>query len=182
MILKIFQRPEDSIVGFYGAIVAQARQPAFYRFYSVPDTVNGRFEMVVLHAALMVSRLEADSALRKLGQAVFDRFCSDMDANLREMGVGDIGVPRKMKAIGEAFFGRKRAYAAALAEPGLDGLVVTLQRNVYGGVAADAQGWLAEYVREANRMLAATEANALLAGRAAFPDPMAFVPAAAGAT
>ena len=56
---------------------------------------------------------------RPLGQAVFDHFCSDMDANLREMGVGDMAVPRKMKAIAEAFYGRKRAYDAALAAPGL---------------------------------------------------------------
>src|SRR5687768_6344310 len=103
MILNLFSRTPDgdSIAVLYGAIVAQARAPGFYRFYGVPDTVNGRFEMIVLHAVLVLSRLDAGSGTaRSLGQAVFDHFCSDMDANLREMGVGDLGVPRQMKAIG----------------------------------------------------------------------------------
>src|SRR5262245_21128184 len=121
MILNLFRRtPQDrTIAVLYGAIVAQARNPVFYQHYGVPDTANGRLEMIILHSVLLLTRLEADEALRPLGQALFDHFCSDMDANLREMAVGDMAVPRKMKAIGEAFYGRKRAYQAALAVPTL---------------------------------------------------------------
>src|SRR5215207_2071372 len=118
MILDLFRRNsrDDSIATLYGAIVAQARTEAFYRHHGVPDTANGRLEMIVLHTVLVLSRLEAEvTSARPLGQALFDHFCSDMDANLREMGVGDMAVPRKMKAIAEAFYGRKRAYEAALA-------------------------------------------------------------------
>src|SRR5262245_52557044 len=113
MILNLFRRTsrEDTIATLYGAIVPQARADAFYRHHRVPDTANGRLEMIVLHAVLVLSRLEAEGAsVRPLGQALFDHFCSDMDASLREMGVGDMAVPRKMKAIAGAFYGRRRAY------------------------------------------------------------------------
>jgi cytochrome b pre-mRNA-processing protein 3 len=186
MILNLFRRtPRDgSIAVLYGAIVAQARNLAFYRDYGVPDTANGRLEMIVLHTVLVLSRLEAEGApVRPLGQALFDHFCSDMDGNLREMGVGDMAVPRKMKAIGEAFYGRKRAYEAALAAPGLDALAAALGRNVDPGVGADRAARLASYVRAAAHMLAAIDGAALQRGAVAFPDPQAVAaPEPAGAT
>jgi cytochrome b pre-mRNA-processing protein 3 len=174
MIFNLFRRAprDDTIAGLYGAIVAQARSPAFYRSYGVPDTVNGRFELILLHAVLLVSRLEAeDGQVRHLGQAVFDHFCSDMDANLREMGVGDIAVPRKMKAIGEAFYGRKRAYESAMAAPGLDALAAALVRNV--GTSPETGRRLATYVRNAAGRLAALNGNALGRGEIVFADPEA---------
>jgi cytochrome b pre-mRNA-processing protein 3 len=175
MILNLFRRTprEDSIAVLYGAIVAQARDPAFYRNYRVPDTSNGRLEMIVLHSILVLSRLEAESgSARPLGQALFDYFCSDVDANLREMGVGDMAVPRKMKAVAEAFYGRKRAYAAALATPGQAELTAALTRNVYAGSGEPAGAdRLATYMREAVGKLAAIDGAALLRGHLAFPDP-----------
>ena len=123
MIFNLFRRtPWDrTIASLYGTIVAQARARAFYQIYGVPDTVNGRFEMVVLHAVLLLHRLRAEPALREpLGQGIFDMFCNDMDATLREMGVGDLAVPRSMRRIGEAFYGRQAVVEAALAaEPAL---------------------------------------------------------------
>jgi len=180
MILNLFWRTtrDDNITALYGAIMAQARNPVFYRFYDVPDTVNGRFEMIILHTVLLLCRLEAqDGAVRRLGQEVFDRFCNDMDANLREMGVGDVVVPRKMKAIGEAFYGRKRAYETAMAAPGLAALAAALARNVYGGPPGAAAERLATYLQEARRMLAATDATVLEGGRVDFPDPAAMLAA-----
>jgi len=179
MILRRFRRTpqDDSIASLYGAIVAQARQPAFYRVYSVPDTVNGRFEMIVLHAALVMRRLDAEAGpARRLGQAVFDRFCSDMDGNLREMGVGDLAVPRQMRSIGEAFYGRKRAYEAALAELADAALGAALARNVYAddGAAAPGAARLATYVRAAAQRLGVTDAETLQQGKAGFPDPLEF--------
>jgi cytochrome b pre-mRNA-processing protein 3 len=178
MKLRLFHRapPADTVASLYGAIVAQARLPAFYGRGRVPDTVNGRFEMVLLHTALLLTRLDGEAMVdRKLGQAVFDAFCSDMDANMREMGVGDMAVPRKMRAIGEAFYGRKQAYEAALAaaDPAL--LPATLARNVHG--CADAAGceWLAAYVRSTARRLAEQAVETIRQGRLAFPDPPAPV-------
>ena len=117
MILRLFRRTPraDSIAGLYGTIVAQARMRAFYRIYGVPDTVDGRFEMIVLHTVLLLQRLEREPApVRALGQGIFDRFCRDMDESMREMGVGDLAVPRKMRRIGEAFYGRQATYREAL--------------------------------------------------------------------
>src|SRR5437660_12380139 len=94
-----------SIAALYGAIVAQARAPAFYRSYGVPDTVGGRLEMLVLHIVLVLRHLDDGTAKsRQSGQELFDHFCNDMDANVREMGVGDLAAPRKMRRIGEAFY------------------------------------------------------------------------------
>jgi cytochrome b pre-mRNA-processing protein 3 len=177
MISRLFRRTprDDSIASLYGMIVAQARAPAFYQIYGIPDTVNGRLEMVMLHTVLVLRRLEgSEGPGRTLGQGLFDHFCRDMDASMREMGVGDLAVPRKMRQIGEAFYGRQAAYRAALAEPpGLDepALVATLERNVFAGAttSAAAARRLASYVREADRRL--TAQGAFDGAELAFPEP-----------
>jgi cytochrome b pre-mRNA-processing protein 3 len=178
MIFRLFRRTprEDIIASLYGTIVAQARVPAFYRSYGVPDTVNGRLEMIMLHAVLFLRRLEGESGPeRALGQELFDRFCRDMDESLREMGVGDLAVPRKMRRIGEAFYGRQAAYRAALAASGDEPLAATLQRNVFaGGSEPAAAVRLAAYVREAVRRLAAHDTDGFQRAKLAFPDPDAL--------
>jgi cytochrome b pre-mRNA-processing protein 3 len=177
MIFRLFRHtPQDRIIAsLYGTIVAQARIPAFYRTYGVPDTVNGRMEMIMLHAVLFLRRLEGEAApARALGQELFDRFCRDMDESLREMGVGDLAVPRKMRRIGEAFYGRQAAYQAALAAPGDELLAATLQRNVFAGASEPAAAArLAAYVREAARRLAALDAKGFARAELTFPDPAA---------
>src|SRR5208283_3621948 len=107
MIVKLFRpsSPDCSIRDLYGAIVAQARSPAFYSSYGVPDTVEGRFDLIVLHLVLVLAQTgHAAAALvpggdlaRSLGQKLFDEFCRDLDDNLREMGVGDLTVPKRMR-------------------------------------------------------------------------------------
>jgi cytochrome b pre-mRNA-processing protein 3 len=178
MIFRLFRpTPRDHIIAsLYGAIVAQARVPAFYRSYGVPDTVSGRMEMIMLHAVLVLRRLEDEAApARALGQELFDRFCRDMDESLREMGVGDLAVPRKMRRIGEAFYGRRAAYQAALVAPGDEPLAATLQRNVFAGASEPAAAArLAAYVREAVRRLAALDADGFERAELVFPDPEAL--------
>jgi cytochrome b pre-mRNA-processing protein 3 len=181
MILPLFRRNRtaDSIDRLYGAIVTQARFRAFYAEYGVPDTVEGRLEMVILHAVLLLHRVSGeDEALRGLGQAVFDRFCQDMDDNLREMGVGDLAVPKQMQRIAGAFYGRARAYQAALTVPDPDALVNALRRNIYADEPAaelSAQR-LETYVRNAVHHLRRQDRAALSTGRLNYPEP----PAAAG--
>src|SRR5215471_8437663 len=93
-----------TIDALYGAIVAQARLPGFYLTYEVPDTVEGRFDMIVLHLVLLFRRLAREpESVPALAQGVFDRFCRDMDHNLREMGVGDLSVPKECVAWGRRF-------------------------------------------------------------------------------
>ena len=173
MVPPLFRRPPDpNSAVLYRAIVAQARQPAFYADLGVPDTVLGRFDMVVLHTALLLRRLRAGEAHTKLSQGVFDAFCADMDGNLREMGISDQGVPRQMKKVGEAFYGRARVYDAAL-DAGGEGLAEALVRNVYAGENAQvAAGRLAIYVREAAQTLESQPLEALAKGAVRFPDPM----------
>ena len=117
MMFPLFRRRsrQDTISTLYGTIVAQARLTCFYREYGVPDTVNGRFDLLVLHLVLVLDRLADEPQLRELGQALFDHFCTDMDRNLREMGVDDLSVPKQMQRVGEAFYGRAQAYRAGLA-------------------------------------------------------------------
>jgi cytochrome b pre-mRNA-processing protein 3 len=162
-----------SIASLYGAIVAQARTPGFYRIYGVPDTVNGRLEMIMLHAVLLLRRLEHEAGpIRELGQGVFDQFCRDMDESMREMGVGDLAVPRKMRRIAEAFYGRQSAYRAALDAPGEQHLAAVLVRNVFAdSPEPNGAERLAIYVREAARRLAEQKVEGLQRAELAFPDP-----------
>jgi len=135
-----------TIETIYGAIVAQARLPGFYRAFEVPDTVDGRFDMVVLHLWLVLRRWRDDGGAEK-SQALVDRFCSDMDHNLRELGVGDLTVPKRMVKFGQALYGRVRAYDQAL-ESGGEALAQALDRNIYNERNTAAASRLAGYVRD----------------------------------
>jgi cytochrome b pre-mRNA-processing protein 3 len=172
MIFPLFRRTArpDTISTLYGMIVAQARLPQLYRDYAVPDTVNGRFELIVLHLTLVLARLADLEGAGGLGQALFDRFCQDMDNNLREMGVGDLTVPKQMRRMGEAFYGRLRAYRAALAAGDDKALVEALEGNIYEAPNQQAPR-LAGYVREAVRQLKALDEVVLAAGAIVFPEP-----------
>lgn len=172
--LRRSARP-DTISTLYGTIVAQARLPCFYQDYAVPDTVNGRFDVIVLHVAVVLERIAAEPSLRDLGQGLFDHFWQDMDHNLREMGIGDLAVPKRMRDLGEAFYGRAGAYRAALADDDPRLLIEALIRNVYvEGVAAGVPERLAAYLRQTVRDLADQETGALAAGTLRFPDPHAI--------
>jgi cytochrome b pre-mRNA-processing protein 3 len=175
MIPPLFRRsPKSTIAALYGAVVAQARCQCFYQEYGVADTVLGRFDMIVLHAALLLRRLrEGDRAMQRLAQGIFDAFCLDIDHNLREMGISDQGVPRQMKRVGEAFYGRARAYDAALAQPDDGPLTDALTRNVYAEAVEPqvAAAQLAAYVRQVARALEGHDFGALARGEVRFPQP-----------
>ena len=156
-----FRKPHapqrGTIEAIYGMIVAQAREPSFYAGLGVPDTVNGRFDMVLLHLWMVLRRLRRCEGGAGLSQALFDHFCGDMDDNLREMGVGDLTVPKRMQKFGEAFYGRAAAYDRAL-EAGAQPLAQALCKNILdGGDIAHA------------RQLAA-DANAVIAALAGLDD------------
>ena len=181
MILQSFRRSTEnrSIAALYGAIVAQARRPAFYRHFGVPDTLEGRFDLIVLHLVLVLRRLAAAKAPDRLGQGLFDRFCSDLDANLREMGVGDLAVPRRMRRFGEAFYGRQAAYLAALDGDGPGPFENALARNIFGekGGFEGRAAPLAGYARAVIQALDEQPEDGLWRGEVGFPDPEAFIDA-----
>jgi cytochrome b pre-mRNA-processing protein 3 len=177
MIGPFRRRVPDPAEAILAKIVAQARQPAFYASLGVDDSLDGRFEMILLHAFLYLHRLKSEgAAARATGQRVFDLMFRDLDRNLREMGVSYLGVPRRVKAMGRAFYGRTAAYDAALAGGDAAPLEDALLRNVYGGRAgaAGSAKRLAAYVRAAAQALRETETATLVAAGPNFPDPGTF--------
>lgn len=182
MIFRIFQRPlAPTIDALYGGIVAQARLPVFYAGFGVPDTVDGQFDLVVLHLVLVLGRLrlatgqaQSDRLARELGQGLFDTFCQDMDNNLREMGVGDLSVPKQMQRLGEAFYGRQQAYDAALADDDEAVLTAAIARNVFSGETGLRAQRLAAYVRASAAKLATID-PITAPETLAFADPVAIL-------
>ena len=169
MILKRFRlnRPNRKIDDLYGAIVAQSRRSAFYVGYGVPDTIEGRFDLIVLHMVLLLARLDREGPSAHL----FDHFCRDLDANLREMGVGDLAVPKRMRQFAEAFYGRQSAYLAALGARNGRELEKALARNIFEGVDGAGPRRLARYARAVARHFVPQDQGALLRGAVDFPDP-----------
>ena len=161
---------QPTIEAVYGMIVAQARCPSFYRGYGVPDTVSGRFDMIVLHLVLVLRWWrKAPDNVRPFGQQIFDRFCRDMDHNFREMGVGDLAVPKEMRRVAEAFYGRAGAYEAALNEGDQAALEMALARNVFGATEPPLGARrLAAYMHEASQQLATRDPGC---ETICFPDP-----------
>lgn len=162
------QAPRGTIEAIYGMIVTQAREPIFYRDLGVPDTVNGRFDLLLLHLWLVLRRLRTAEGATELSQALFDRFCEDMDDNLREMGIGDQTVPKRMRAFGEAFYGRVQAYDQAV-EAGGEALAAAIDKNVLNGADMDHARQLAAYAQAAEADLGRAAEAALLSASFKFP-------------
>jgi cytochrome b pre-mRNA-processing protein 3 len=169
MLSRLFGRPKSGsravLDALYGEIVAAARQPAFYADWQVPDTPLGRFEMVSLHVFLVLRRLRGGTS--PLAQELTDEFFKDVDHSIRELGVGDMGVPKRMKKLARMFYGRVASYDAALDAGDLDALAAALQRNVMPTV----EHWphaaqMAAYVVSADNWLKALPDGELEAGRA----------------
>ena len=136
---RLFRSSAQSVAAWrlYKAVVDQARKPGPYLRAGVPDTLDGRFELIALHAFVVLRRLKAEHGRTKaLAQALFDRMFDDMDRSLREMGAGDLGVGRRVKAMASAFYGRIGAYESGLAG-GDAALQAVLARNLYGTVTPD---------------------------------------------
>ncbi len=179
--VKLFpnNRHEDAARALYERIVAQSRNPVFYRDYGVPDSVDGRFEMLLLHSFLVFHRLKGEGeAAKQLGQTLFDLLVFHLDQSVRVSGVGDLGAGRKMKAIGQAFYGRSKAYETGLEAPAAVELREALLRNVYGSCrdSGSAQPSAAilealdSYLRTNVAALATQPLTDLMAGRLHFED------------
>ena len=162
--------PPDAAWSLYRAAVAAARRPAVMLALGVPDTLDGRFELVTLHVALLLRRVQRAPALAGLGQGLVDLFVADMDQSLREMGAGDLSVGKKVKRMASAFYGRLDAYSDGLDRDG--DLAAAAARNLYGTLEAppDRAARAAAYIRCVEAALAAQEDAMLAAGETQFPD------------
>jgi cytochrome b pre-mRNA-processing protein 3 len=156
----------------YELIMAKARQRALYEHLYVADTVEGRFDMLVLFAVLLMRRLSTGPhAARHLGQAIFDHLFRDMDRALRQQGVGDLSVGKRVRRLAEIFYGRAAAYRAALADGSEEELRCALERNVYPrGVEDRVIRELTGYVAKCAAILDRQDMSDLVSGRVLFPD------------
>ena len=155
MALSLFRKSASTepVYALYAAIVAQSRQPRFYGEWGVPDTVTGRFDMISLHLALVLRRLRAEKDAKVFTQALFDLFFKDMDRSLREMGAGDLAVPKKIRKMGEVFYGLLASLDTALTEGKPADVEGVLLRNVYAASAEPGAPELAAYlIEEAHRL------------------------------
>ena len=162
--------PRGTIETIYGMIVTQAREPLFYQDLGVPDTVNGRFDLLLMHLWLVLRRLKSVEAGSALSQQLFDHFCNDMDDNLREMGVGDLTVPKRMQAFGEAFYGRAAAYDLAIADS-RGALAQALCKNILDGGQIENARRLAYYAEAAMSALAGLDDVTVQRASWRFPSP-----------
>lgn len=179
MFSKFFKRnaSADAAANAYQEIIGQSRLPVFYTRFGVPDTLDGRFDLLVLHTALVLIRLKgAKGESEAFSQGLFDTLFTDMDQSLREIGVSDISIGKKVKEMGRAFYGRLEAYEAALQAPvgeREDALSRALLRNLYRGEsAAEAHtGEMAGYVRAQAAYLDGRSEELITAGDIGFQAP-----------
>ncbi len=176
-LFNLFRSRRHERNGFllYGAAVGAAREPWLYDRLAVPDTLDGRFDTVGLLVILLIQRLrnDPDPAGAPLAQAVFDAMFADMDLNLREMGVGDLSVGKKVKEMWNAFHGRARAYEAAVEAGDADAMAQAVLRNIWRrepeAEPDAAAAALARYAMVVAAALASQPMAALVQGQAHFP-------------
>ncbi len=158
----------------YARVVAAARAPEFYRDLGVADTIEGRYEMIVLHMVLLLRRLRMPDGQRpKLAQALIDYMAADFDRSMRELGIGDLSVARFMKRLGEGVYGRAAAYDSALDKADPIALSAALLRNVYNGVDPEGRGLavIADYVLAQSRYIGGQPIERIDAGHVDFLPP-----------
>jgi cytochrome b pre-mRNA-processing protein 3 len=164
-------RHRDAALRLYRSIVEQAREPVFFARLGVPDTFDGRFELIVLHGFLVLKRLKADRPrTTQLSQELFDIMFADFDRSLREDGVGDLGVGRQVKTMAKAFYGRIGAYEAGLKADDAAPLREALQRNLYGTVTPaerDVEA-VASYLRQCEAVISVQPLARLVDGIVTF--------------
>lgn len=169
--LSLFRRNRlrEAAALAYQQIVAQARRPAFFLHCQVPDTVDGRFELICLHAFLYLHRLKGEPSAAEVAQLFFDAMFGDFDRSLREMGTGDLSVGRQIQRMAQAFYGRIDAYQRGLNE-GDSALQAALARNLFGTAPASDRSLavMAAYLRREAAGLEGQDTAALAAGEVSF--------------
>lgn len=168
--LRTRQAGRQKAAEIYGAVVTQARYPVFFARAGVPDTPEGRYELIVLHLFLVLERLRgAGDAGVEPSRLLIETFITDMDDQMREMGVSDLAVPKKVKRAAALFYERSEAYRTAMGEGTTDALAAALRLAV--PTTGERAAALAGYVKEAITALAGQDREVLLTGRVTFPEP-----------
>ncbi len=174
MILSLFGKKANPVrvLEVYSAIVAQSRHPIFYAQWGVNDTVNGRFDMISLHLCLLFRRLKtSEEKTRVFSQSLFDLFFKDMDESLREMGAGDMIVPKRIQQMGELFYGMLAKLTEALDKNSAQDLRSALSRNIFDGKEPASLALLEAYVVALDKELRAMETSTILSGNLKMTAP-----------
>lgn len=174
MILPFFRKNRLSapVYAVYNAIVAQSRHEIFYAQWGVPDTLTGRFDMISLHMAMVFRRLKQDEEETKdFAQALFDCFFFDMDRSLREMGVGDLSVGKRIEKMGSLFYGMLASLNAALDGGDAEELEAVILRNIVDGQKSETSRQFAAYINQLEDQLRNQPAGAIVAGELTFGAP-----------
>lgn len=180
MIFGLFRKRNHNriiVVRQYEALTAMARQPVFYTDYDVPDTVMGRFELLSVVMILFFRRTRASATSgQELAQEIVDAFFEDIDYSIRELGIGDNSVPKRMKKLAGMFYGRLESYAAAMDGTDREALAAALRRNVHpkAGEGAPAMLGLADWMVTAEAHLADVTEAEIATGSATLPLPGEF--------
>ena len=175
MIFSLFKRKasRNSVRAVYWSIVAGARNEKLYAEWGVPDSVDGRYDMIILHCVLVLERLSsAEAGSKAFAQALTDEVFADMDRSLREMGVGDLSVGKRVRRMAEIFYGRAQSYRPLLQAGDMPGLAEALRRNVFAGAdPGTGADYLASYSLRALAHLQECPIEPILSGELAFPEP-----------
>ncbi|MDB5449701.1 MAG: hypothetical protein JWQ52_829 [Phenylobacterium sp.] len=175
MLNRLFRTRPAQAMGrvLYASAVEQSRSPALYDGFAAPDTVEGRFEIYTLHVVLLLDRLHGQGPqAQETSQALYETYVKALDHALREMGVGDLSVGKKMRRLGEAFFGRVKSYTAAFAAlPATAELEALLTRTVYADASESRAPTLSAYVTGQRTRLAAQPLDQLLDGQVDWNAP-----------
>ncbi|MEO0497774.1 MAG: ubiquinol-cytochrome C chaperone family protein [Pseudomonadota bacterium] len=174
MVLGLFRslRSVPQADSIYAELMAASRQPGFYADLGVPDTMTGRFDMLVLHVFLFTHRIRDRQQLRDLGQEVFDNFFNDLDASLREVGIGDLTVPKRLKKMANSFYGQVQVYGEPIETGDEQALAAALARNLKqgdqeGGIRTQA---IARYMITSDRHLDNVTDEEIAKGKISFPS------------
>lgn len=172
-LFRLFSRSKNDDIThrLYGAVVRQARLPVFYRDFAVPDTLDGRFDLIVLHLYLIANRLKgAGETARQLQQRLMEIFFADMDQSLREIGIGDLSVGKRVGEMADAAYGRIAVYDDAV-DGGEEAVALALSRNVYRqDRVAEGATRLARYMLKQRAHLKSVNIDTILSGDAAFSE------------
>ncbi|WP_430418292.1 ubiquinol-cytochrome C chaperone family protein [Phenylobacterium sp.] len=175
MLKRLFKPRPATAAGraLYAQTVAQSRTPTLYADLGAPDTPEGRFEIYSVHVYLLLERLKGQGPLAaETAQALFDTYVSALDHALRELGVGDLSVGKKIRKLGEAFYGRVNSYETALAAlPDMAPLDALIGRTVYEGREAPRASAFRDYVLRQREALAGQSVDALCAGEVTWVAP-----------
>lgn len=179
--LGLFTRKKpyrEDAIRVFSVLQQQSRNPCFYEALRVPDTTEGRFDLLTLHIFMIIERMKSESIGKAFSQALFDVTFESIDQGYREIGVGDMGVPKRMKKLMLAFNGRLHAYSEAYEKRDKSAFMEAIDRNIYDTVqieySQDISGRMTDYAFSCLEYLQSLDVQSIMIGNITFNNPERF--------